>query len=89
MSIDGFPAMYQLLLEPGSDRNCDETCAVFVPTRLDAKAAALLVHAFRAAHPGIIPGNPRFEYVDRPWWKWAPHLQPMPSSPLPGDALTG
>jgi len=89
MSIDGFPALYQLLPEPGSDRECDETCAVFVPARLDPKAASLLVLSFQAAHPGIIPGNPRFEFMTRPWWKRAPGVQPIPSSPMPGDALTG
>jgi len=89
MSIDGFPALYTMLPEPGSDRQSDETCAVFVPARLDAVEASLLVSDFKSAHPGVIPGNTQFEYVTRPWWKRAPRAQPIPSSPMPGDALTG
>lgn len=60
--MEGTSALYRMLAESGRDRQSDTSCAVFVPAQLNARAAGLLFAAFTAAHLGVIPRDPEFEF---------------------------
>ncbi|MFY2764886.1 hypothetical protein [Arenimonas sp. MALMAid1274] len=69
MSIEGFAAEFRMQECEHGQAGIDESCAVFVPVSLGRRGARLLLTAFNAAHPGVLPPSLHFQFNREHWWQ--------------------